>query len=234
MLPGPPLASQGGRIGRGRSNLVPVKASGTLSHYASFAAPAPLLSPYTAKDARGSESLRAQPHDLPFPKIIGAPELNAHAPTALPTDALAQSAVWIRAAAGSCLRGRPPPAALHLGHLMMIEDRGTEARLVAEVARGHIDSNPTRRGQSLGSDSGHLPGRYALPRAMLSSGHYKIRLCMYKRRKRLTYARQSGRKLRSASIRPRSTARFTPARAYAVRLGQGRAAIRIPRDELER
>ena len=231
MLPGPPLASQGGRIGRGRSNLVPVKASGTLSHYASFAAPAPLLSPYTAKDARGSESLRAQPHDLPFPKIIGAPELNAHAPTALPTDALAQSAVWIRAAAGSCLRGRPPPAALHLGHLMMIEDRGTEARLVAEVARGHIDSNPTRRGQSLGSDSGHLPGRYALPRAMLSSGHYKIRLCTYKRRNDSLMRVKA---VASCVIRPRSTARFTPARAYAVRLGQGRAAIRIPRDELER
>ena len=45
-----------------------MKASGTLSHYASFAAPAPLLSPYIANDAAGGESLRAQPHDLHFPK----------------------------------------------------------------------------------------------------------------------------------------------------------------------
>jgi excisionase family DNA binding protein len=49
------------------------------------------------------------------------------------------------------------PAAFQLGHLVKVEDRGAEARLMAEVAALIIDRKPARRdeGGFLGGDGDH-------------------------------------------------------------------------------
>jgi len=54
-------------------------------------------------------------------------------------------------------RRRPTLAALELGNLMEVEDRGTEARLVAKVAPLWVDGKPAGSGEGgfLRREHGH-------------------------------------------------------------------------------
>ena len=69
---------------------------------------------------------------------------------------------------------------------------------------------------------------------MLSSGHYKILLCTYTPKKSDSLMRVK--EVASALGQHPSTIyrKVHAGELPAVRLGEGRAAIRIPRDELER
>jgi hypothetical protein len=50
----------------------------------------------------------------------------------------------MRTAARSSAWGRTTPAALEFGYLMPVEDRGTEAGFVAEIALSRVDGKPAR------------------------------------------------------------------------------------------